>query len=258
MLRKILHPLYVLYQVLFAWWAVILLTMITSLLILVLGKYLKIKNGDYYPAVVWCRLSCIIFLIPVKVVGRKEHVEKGKNYVFVANHQGIFDVFAMYGYVMKNFKWIMKDSLRKVPLLGKACYETEHIFVNRTTPQKDLLRKAIKILRSGKSMSIFAEGTRCENGKLGRFKKGAFVIANMAQKPVVPVAIEGSYDILPKGCWCLHWSKVKLTFHEPIECRGRDIENVDYMMDATRAAIAKTLGEPHTPTKNEENSDNGI
>ena len=189
MLRKILHPLYVLYQVLFAWWAVILLTMITSLLILVLGKYLKIKNGDYYPAVVWCRLSCIIFLIPVKVVGRKEHVEKGKNYVFVANHQGIFDVFAMYGYVMKNFKWIMKDSLRKVPLLGKACYETEHIFVNRTTPQKDLLRKAIKILRSGKSMSIFAEGTRCKNGKLGRFKKGAFVIANMAQKPVVPVAI---------------------------------------------------------------------
>lgn len=258
MLRKILHPLYVLYQVLFAWWAVILLTMITSLLILVLGKYLKIKNGDYYPAVVWCRLSCIIFLIPVKVVGRKEHVEKGKNYVFVANHQGIFDVFAMYGYVMKNFKWIMKDSLRKVPLLGKACYETEHIFVNRTTPQKDLLRKAIKILRSGKSMSIFAEGTRCENGKLGRFKKGAFVIANMAQKPVVPVAIEGSYDILPKGCWCLHWSKVKLTFHEPIECRGRDSENVDYMMDATRAAIAKTLGESHTPTKNEENSDNGI
>ncbi len=243
MLRKILHPFYVIYQVVFAWWAAILLTALTSLAILVFGHYLKIKNGDYYPAIIWCRLTCLLFFIPVKVVDRKKYVDKDKNYVFVANHQGMFDVIVMYGYVMKNFKWIMKDSLRKVPLLGVACAKTEHIFVNRTTPQKDLLRKAIKVLKGGKSMSIFAEGTRSDNGKLGRFKKGAFVIANMAQKTIVPVSIQGSYDILPKGCMCLHWSPVTLTFHEPIECKGRDSENVEYLMTETRAAIAKTLGE---------------
>lgn len=243
MLRKILHPLYALYQILFAWWVVIILTELTSLAILIFGKYLKIKNGDYYPAVIWCRLSCIIFLIPVKIVDRDKYVQKDKRYVFVANHQGIFDVFVLYGYMKQNFKWIMKDSLRKIPLLGKACAETEHIFVNRTTPQKDLLRKAMSIIKGGKSMTIFAEGTRCDNGKLGEFKKGAFVIANMTQTPVVPIAIEGSYDILPKGCWCLHWSKVTVTYHAPIECKGRDSENVDYLLNETRSVIAKTLKE---------------
>lgn len=243
MLRKILHPFYALYQILFAWWVVIILTELTSLAILVFGKYLKIKNGDYYPAVIWCRLSCIIFLIPVKIVDRDKYVQKDKRYVFVANHQGIFDVFVLYGYMKQNFKWIMKDSLRKIPLLGKACAETEHIFVNRTTPQKDLLRKAMSIIKGGKSMTIFAEGTRCDNGKLGEFKKGAFVIANLTQTPVVPIAIEGSYDILPKGCWCLHWSKVTVTYHAPIECKGRDSENVDYLLNETRSVIAKTLKE---------------
>jgi 1-acyl-sn-glycerol-3-phosphate acyltransferase len=136
-----------------------------------------------------------------------------------------------------------------MPLLGKACYDTGHIFVNRETPQKDLLRNSIKILKSGASLGIFPEGTRCRNGKMGKFKKGAFVIANMAQKPVLPITIDGAYNILPKGCKCIHWSPVTLTFHAPVECKGRDSENVDYMMRETRAAIAKTLGEAPEQTE---------
>lgn len=243
MLRKILHPLYVLYQVLFAWWIALLLAALAAIFISLFGHYLKIKNGDHTPAVIWCKLTCWVFLIPVKVVDRNKYVKKDQTYIFAANHQGMFDIFVMYGYVMKRFKWIMKDTLRKMPLLGKACEQTGHIYVNRTTPQKDLLRRSISTLKSGTSMGIFPEGTRCDNGKLGRFKKGAFVIANMAQTPIIPVSIQGSYDILPKGCRCLHWSPVTLTFHAPIECKGRDSENVEYMMRETRAAIARTLGE---------------
>lgn len=241
-MRKILHPLYVLYQVCFAWWVGILATMITSIFILIFGKYCPVKNGDYVPAHIWCRFMCWLFLIPVKVVGR-EKVDYSKEYIFVANHQGMFDVFILYGYINKNFKWLMKDSLRKVPLVGLACEKTDHIFVNRTTPQKDLLRKAQKIMKSGKSMTIFAEGTRCKDGKLGRFKKGAFTIASLTRSQVVPVSIQGSYDILPKGCMCLHWSPVTVTFHEPISLEGKGTEGVEELMNQTRSAIAKTLGE---------------
>lgn len=242
-LSKILHPLYVLYQICFAWWAALIVIAITCILISLLGRYLKIKNGDYYPALILFRVVCWICLIPVKVIDREKFVEKDKNYIFVANHQGLFDVLVMYGYVEKNFKWMMKESLRKVPLLGKACADTDHIFVDRTTPQKDILRKAITILKSGKSMSIFPEGTRCRNGKMGRFKKGAFVVANMTQVPVVPVAIEGSYKIMPPGSIFLHWAPIKLTFHVPIESQSRGSENVDYLMEKSREVIAKTLGE---------------
>ena len=241
MLRKILHPLYVLYQVLFAWWAALIVVAITAIIISVFGYRLKIKNADHTPAVIWCKLTCWIFLIPVKVVDRDKYVKKDQNYIFVANHQGMFDIFIMYGYICKRFKWIMKDTLRKMPLLGRACYQTGHIFVNRTTPQKDLLRKSINTLKSGASMGIFPEGTRCRNGKMNKFKKGAFVIANMTQVPIIPVTIDGSYDILPKGCKCLHWSPVTLTFHAPIECKGRDAENVDRMMEEAESVIRATL-----------------
>lgn len=241
MLRKILHPLYVLYQVLFAWWAALIVVSITAIIIDIFGHYIKIKNADHTPAVIWCKLTCWIFLIPVKVVDRDKYVKKDQNYIFVANHQGMFDVFVMYGYVCKRFKWIMKDTLRKVPLIGKACEDTDHIFVNRSTPQKDLLRKSINILKSGASMGIFPEGTRCRNGKMNPFKKGAFVIANMTQVPVIPITIDGSYNILPKGCKCLHWSPVTLTFHAPIECNGRDAENVERMMAEAETVIANTL-----------------
>lgn len=242
-MRKLLHPLYVLYQICFAWWMGILATVITSCVIWFFGGVLRIKNADYYPAVVWTRFMCILFLIPVKIVGRNENVDKDKNYIFVANHQGMFDVFLLYGYICKNFKWMMKDSLRKVPFLGAACEKTDHIFVNRTTPQKDIFRKAQKVVKEGKSMAIFAEGTRSDNGRLGRFKKGAFVVANLTQKPVLPIAIQGSYDILPKNSIFVHWSPVTLTFHKAIECNGRGTENVDYLLEKSRAVIAETLGE---------------
>lgn len=245
MLRKILHPFYALYQIFFAWWVAILLIALVSIAISLFGRYLKLKNGDFYPAIVWCRLTSWLFFIPVKIVDRDKYVSKDpdKNYVFVANHQGMFDVILLYGYIMKNFKWIMKASLRKLPMLGRACADTDHIFVNREMPQKDLLRKALNVLKNGKSLTIFAEGTRCDDGKLGPFKKGAFVIANMAQKTIIPITIQGSYEIMPKGSLFLHWSPVTLTFHEPVECQGRDSANVEYMMTKTREAIAKTLGE---------------
>ena len=241
MLRKILHPLYILYQVLFAWWAALIVVAITAIVIDLFGHYFKVKNADHTPAVIWCKLTCWIFLIPVKVIDRDKYVKKDQHYIFVANHQGMFDIFVMYGYVCKRFKWIMKDTLRKIPLLGKACYDTGHIYVNRSTPQKDLLRKSISILKSGTSMGIFPEGTRCRNGKMNKFKKGAFVIANMTQVPIIPITIDGSYDILPKGCRCLHWSPVTLTFHAPIVCEGRDAENVERMMEEAESVIANTL-----------------
>lgn len=242
-LRKLLHPLYVIYQVCFAWWAALLLVTLASIVIMIFGGYFKIKGADHWPAVIWCRLTCWVFLIPVKVVDREKYVEKGKNYIFAANHQGMFDIFIMYGYVAKRFKWFMKDTLRKVPLLGKACAMTDHIYVNRTTPQKDIFRKAIKIIKNGDSIGIFPEGTRCKNGKLGRFKKGAFVVANMTQAPVIPVSIQGSYDIMPVGGYFFHWSPVILTFHAPIVGESRGSENVEYLMEKSREAIARTLGE---------------
>ena len=206
------------------------------------GKYVHVKGGDYYPAVLWAKFMIRIFLLPMKVVGL-ENLEPDKKYIFVANHQGFWDVFMMFGYLGHNFKWMMKDSLRKMPFVGKGCYDTGHIFVNRESPQKEIFVKAIRILKSGTSLGIFAEGTRTDTGRLGEFKKGAFAIADMTQVEVVPLAIEGSFKLLPKKAIFMNWTPLKLTIMKPLAPIGKGKENVEYLMTESRAAIAKALGE---------------
>lgn len=206
------------------------------------GKYVHVKGGDYYPAVLWAKFMIRIFLLPMKVVGL-ENLEPDKKYIFVANHQGFWDVFMMFGYLGHNFKWMMKDSLRKMPFVGKGCYDTGHIFVNRESPQKEIFVKAIRILKSGTSLGIFAEGTRTNTGRLGEFKKGAFAIADMAQVEVVPLAIEGSFKLLPKKAIFMNWTPLKLTIMKPLAPIGKGKENVEYLMNESRSAIAKALGE---------------
>ena len=217
-MKKILRPFYLLYQ-LIAYPLAGIASALTGICISLFGKYIPIKGGDYWPAVIWSKFMIRIFLLPMTVVGR-EKLDPNKNYIFIANHQGSWDIFMMFGYIGRNFKWMMKDSLRKMPFIGQACYDTGHIFVNRDAPQKEIFVKAVKTI-----------------------KKGAFVIADMTQVEVVPIAIQGSYDLLPKKGIFMNWSPLKLTILDPIKPIGKGKENVEYLMTESRAAIAKALGE---------------
>ncbi len=241
-MKKILRPFYLLYQLVIAYPLAGIATMLTGLSMTLFGKYVHVKGGDYYPAVLWAKFMIRIFLLPIKVVGL-ENLEPDKKYIFVANHQGFWDVFMMFGYLGHNFKWMMKDSLRKMPFVGKGCYDTGHIFVNRESPQKEIFVKAIRILKSGTSLGIFAEGTRTDTGRLGEFKKGAFAIADMTQVEVVPLAIEGSFKLLPKKAIFMNWTPLKITIMKPLAPIGKGKENVEYLMTESRSAIAKALGE---------------
>ena len=89
----------------------------------------------HFPGKYWSRLWIRLLLLPVKVDGR-EHLAKNQSYVFVSNHQGAFDIFLIYGYLNRNFKWMMKKSLRKVPFVGVACEYAHHIFVDKSGPSK--------------------------------------------------------------------------------------------------------------------------
>ena len=240
-MKKLLRPFYLLYQ-LIAYPLAGIATMLTGLSMTLFGKYIKVKGGDYFPAALWAKFMIRIFLLPIKVVGL-ENLDPGKRYVFVANHQGSWDVFVMFGYLGRNFKWLMKDSLRKMPFVGKGCYDTGHIFVNRESPQKEIFVKAVRYLKGGTSIGVFAEGTRTRTGRLGEFKKGAFAIADMAQVEVVPLAIEGSFQLLPKKGMFMNWTPLKLTVMKPLAPIGKGKENVEYLMTESRAAIAKVLGE---------------
>ena len=120
--------------------------------------------------------------------------------MFVPNHQGAFDIFLIYGFLGRNFKWMMKKSLRKIPFVGKACESAGHIFVDRSSPKKVLatMRQAESSLKDGVSLVVFPEGARTFTGHMGYFKRGAFQLADELQLEVVPVTIDGSFEILPR------------------------------------------------------------
>ena len=191
--------LYILYQYLIGFPLVIIATLFTAIFTIICFPW---KNGKAprMVQVLWSRSVLWFLLVPIKVTG-KEHVNPKQSYVFVANHQSFLDVFAVYGWLPNNFKWLMKKELRKVPFVGTACAVAGHIFVDRSNPRAALqsMEKVKKELVDGISTVIFPEGTRTKTGEIGRFKQGAFKIAMDMELPVVPITLNGFYKAMPSG-----------------------------------------------------------
>ena len=189
--------LYILYQYLIGFPLVVVATIFTALFTIICFPW---KNGKAPRTVqvLWSRSVLWFLLVPIKVTGR-EHVNPKQSYVFLANHQSFLDVFAVYGWLPNNFKWLMKKEIRKVPFVGTACKVAGHIFVDRSNPRAALqsMEHIKGELVDGISTVIFPEGTRTKTGEMGRFKQGAFKIAMDLNLPVVPLSLKGFHHAMP-------------------------------------------------------------
>ncbi len=224
--------LYRTYQLLIALPLIAIYTLITSLMVII---GCTLGNGHfwgYYPGKWWAQFIIRILLLPVKVEGR-ENLVKGQSYVFVANHQGAFDIFLIYGFLSRNFKWMMKRQLRQMPFVGKACESAHHIFVDKRGASKirETYDRARQTLQGGMSLVVFPEGARSFTGHMGVFKRGAFMLADDIELPVVPLTINGSFDIMPRTRdmkWVV-WHPLRLTIHKPILPVGKGTDNIKYL-----------------------------
>jgi 1-acyl-sn-glycerol-3-phosphate acyltransferase len=234
--------LYYIYFFLIAVPVLFSLTVLTCIVILI-GT--AIGNGSwwgYYPAMVWAKVFCILSLVKVSVRGR-ENIDKRTSYVFVANHQGAYDIFSVYGYLGHNFKWMMKKSLRKIMLVGYTCQKCGHIFVDRSSPTaiRRTIETAEKRLRDGMSLVVFPEGARTFTGKMGPFKKGAYQLALEFHLPLVPVTIDGSFGIMPRTRYVPRPGRIVLTIHKPIAPPADEADRAE-VIEQTRQSIESSLG----------------
>ena len=115
-----IHFLYCIYQILVFIPLLILSTIITALTVGIGTAIGDASYWGYYPGKWWAKFILAVLFIPVKVEGR-ENLVKGQSYVFVSNHQGAFDIFLIFGHLCRNFKWMMKHQLKKIPFVGYAC-----------------------------------------------------------------------------------------------------------------------------------------
>jgi 1-acyl-sn-glycerol-3-phosphate acyltransferase len=194
----------------------------------------------FYSGTLWAWLLTHASFVRVRVSGR-ELLAPDRSYVVMANHQGNFDILALYGYFGRQFRWVIKQELRKVPFLGWGCAAIGHIFVDRRDSRRAFasLEAAKPRLAGGVSVIFFPEGTRSPDGQLAAFKKGGFVMARQLDLEIVPVSISGSYAVLPKGCLFPQPGSLEVRLHPPIA--PADVPDNAELVARVRAAIADGL-----------------
>jgi|WetSurMetagenome_2_1015567.scaffolds.fasta_scaffold50314_1 1-acyl-sn-glycerol-3-phosphate acyltransferase len=164
--------------------------------------------------------NIIIWLIPlwkIKAEGRAKAV-KGKAYVIISNHQSMLDVMILNRLCYK-LRWISKIENYQVPVIGWYLRMAKYITIDRGNKDSKAIMMGISAgsLRKGISIMIFPEGTRSLNGEIGPFKLGAFELAMMTDKPVLPVVLDGTGNVLPKnGVVMSGGHKLKIRVLDPV------------------------------------------
>lgn len=165
--------------------------------------------------------------------------------IVVANHQSWFDVFALAAHLPVRYRFVAKKEL-DMPIFGKAWKTCGHVSVDRGNREVaiEAMNQAWREIHEEKlTMVLFPEGTRSPDGKLKKFKKGAFVLAVQGQVPLVPVAVVGSRDLMPKGSFRIKKGDITLRIGKPIPTEGSTLRDRNKLLEASWNAIAALKGD---------------
>jgi 1-acyl-sn-glycerol-3-phosphate acyltransferase len=172
---------------------------------------------------VWSWLILATAGVSVDVRGL-ELLEPRKTYVFVSNHQSIYDIPVIFSSLPYQLRIIAKESLGQFPFLGWHLRRSGHLLVDRRRPDRaGILDRWRALVGEGLSLIIFPEGTRSPDGRIGSFKAGSFLLAIEAGLPIVPLSIDGTRQVMPKGRLMTCPGRATLVVHAPIETAAIDV-----------------------------------
>lgn len=193
-------------------------------------------------AVPWAKVILRVCGLRVTVRGR-ENVNPEMPRIYMCNHQSFFDIWTLLAFLPVDFKFILKQELMKIPLLGPAMTGAGYIGIERKDPRNAVksIALAAKRIKDGASVLIFPEGTRSVDGRLQSFKRGGFNLAFKSGCDIVPVVINGSNRVAKKGSLRIHKSSYSLYIGEPIPLSGYRKKDIQRLMDNVHEVIAKQL-----------------
>jgi 1-acyl-sn-glycerol-3-phosphate acyltransferase len=174
-----------------------------------------------------------------------ERVRAGTTYVFVSNHQSIYDTPVIFASLPFQLRIIAKESLARFPVLGWHLRRGGHLFVDRRKPDRPgILKRWRSLVADGLSLIIYAEGTRSPDGRVARFKAASFLLAIEAGLPVVPVAVIGTRQVMPKGRLQTEPANVRLVVHDPIPAPALEhpsVADARALAERVREVVAATV-----------------
>jgi 1-acyl-sn-glycerol-3-phosphate acyltransferase len=208
----------------------------------VVGVALFDQRAAYRICQLWVRLNLLIYAVRVRAT-RLAPLDPSAAYVFMSNHRSQFDILALITALADfQLRWVAKVELTRVPVFGWALRHTGHVIIDRSNHAQAIasLRAARAQMEEGVSVIIFPEGTRGTlGGPLLPFKKGGFMLALETGFPVVPIAVRGSAELLPRGSWQPASGEIEVVVGAPIPVAG--VER-DELVERVRAFITAQLG----------------
>ena len=173
-----------------------------------------------------------------------DRLQPGKTYIFVSNHQSIYDIPVVFASLPYQLRIIAKESLGNFPFLGWHLRRTGHLLVDRKSPDRaGILRRWKALVDQGLSLIIFPEGTRSQTGRVGIFKAGSFLMAIEADLPVVPLSVDGTRRVMRKGELTTRPGHATLVVHAPIETAGLTVSDARSLAQQVRAVVATATTE---------------
>ena len=174
-----------------------------------------------------------------------ENILKDGAQIFVANHQGFFDIFALSGYLPVQIRWVAKANLFRIPFVGWSMKAAGYISVDRSNKKKayQSFMATVEKIKQGNSVVVFPEGTRSKDGTIGPFKKGSHLLAVRAKVPMVPLTLIGAGNIIKKNSIFIKPGPIRIIISPPVFTDTRTDKNGESILEGIRQTICKTYDE---------------
>jgi 1-acyl-sn-glycerol-3-phosphate acyltransferase len=203
------------------------------------------RSGKTYHwlALLWSR-GCLLGAGVRLIVEGAEHLPSDRSLIFMGNHQSYFDIPALFQASPLPFNWLAKEELFRIPVFGHSIRAAGYIPINRGNGRESLksLHRAAGLVKAGRSVAIFPEGTVTTDGELLPFKRGGFILAAMAGVPIAPFSISGALKIhRADRLWSLRPGVIIIKFSPIIEIDASKARHPTALSEEVRTAIAAGL-----------------
>jgi 1-acyl-sn-glycerol-3-phosphate acyltransferase len=229
-------------RTIFVWSCIVVATLILGVFVLITYPFDRKGRTGHYIAGLWGKVALLANRVKVEIEGI-DHLDGKGPYIFMSNHQGYYDVFALLGYLPYQFKWLAKKELFSIPFLGWTMAAAGYISIDRggTRDTVEAMNEAAQKIHDGMSVVIFPEGSRSPDGSIQSFKKGGFTLAIKSKVPIVPISISGTRDIMPKDRLTATAGEIRMFVDHPIEIQHLSLKDRESLMKKVRETISKNF-----------------
>lgn len=229
-------------RTIFVWSCIVVATLVLGFLAFVTYPFDPNGKVVHRYARLWGKVALWVNRVRVTVEGMEKLKGEGP-YIFMSNHQGSYDIFALLGHLPFQFKWLAKKELFSIPFFGWTMVAAGYISIDREGSREtvEAMNKAAKRIQDGMSVVIFPEGSRSPDGTIQPFKKGGFTLAIKSKVPIVPLALTGSREIMPKERLTAASGEIRIRVGHLIETSQYSMKDRKALMEEVRESILENF-----------------